>query len=119
MSDFIAQIKGELSLHEAESKMQSFLNKYKNNPLKIQLDIQKSANNAIMSQMKTLGKNAGKAFTQGMNSSGLGLDELKFARQQQKLEKDIQKQLRDIRRFLMMLMKIQVLNGLLIIIIKF
>lgn len=91
MSDFIAQIKGELSLHEAESKMQSFLNKYKNNPLKIQLDIQKSANNAIMSQMKTLGKNAGKAFTQGMNSSGIELDELKFARQQQKLEKDIQK----------------------------
>ena len=91
MSDFIAQIKGELSLRDAESKMQSFLNKYKNNPLKIQLDIQKSANNAIMSQMKTLGKNAGKAFTQGMSASGLGLDELKFARQQQKLEKDIQK----------------------------
>lgn len=91
MSDFIAQIKGELSLRDAESKMQSFLNKYKNNPLKIQLDIQKSANNAIMSQMKTLGKNAGKAFTQGMSANGLGIDELKFARQQQKLEKDIQK----------------------------
>ena len=91
MSDFIAQIKGELSLQDAETRMQSFLNKYKNNPLKIKLDIQQSTNNAIMSQMKSLGKSAGKAFSQGMSSNGFVFDELKFARQQQKFEKKISK----------------------------
>ena len=92
MSDFIAQIKGELSLQEAEAKMQSFLNKYKDNPLKIDIGIDTSSiQSDLISQMKTVGKKTGKIFSESLASSVNISDEIAYGKELQKIQRKINK----------------------------
>ena len=75
MSDFTINIDSKLDLSKARSEMNSFLSEFKNEPIKINVELDpKSINTTnfgkqIQSSFSSAGTNAGKAFTKNMESS--------------------------------------------------
>ncbi len=68
MSDFIANIKAQLDLGTAESEMQSFINKYKNDAIKLKVDLDTTSagannlNQQVQRQFQNAGKTASASY---------------------------------------------------------
>lgn len=75
MSDFTINIDSKLDLSKARSEMNSFLSEFKNEPIKINVELDSKSINTtnfgkqIQSSFSSAGTNAGKAFTKNMEST--------------------------------------------------
>lgn len=92
MSDFIANIKAQLDLGTAESKMQSFINKYKNDPIKLKVDLDTTSvggnnlNQQIQKQFQNAGKTASSSFANAFKNNNYKGDLLNFAEYQKQIK---------------------------------
>lgn len=92
MSDFIANIKAQLDLGTAESKMQSFINKYKNDPIKLKVDLDTTSvggnnlNQQIQKQFQNAGKTASTSFASAFKNNNYKGDLLNFAEYQKQIK---------------------------------
>lgn len=92
MSDFIANIKAQLDLGTAESEMQSFINKYKNDPIKLKVDLDTTSvggnnlNQQIQKQFQNAGKTASSSFTNAFKNNNYKGDLLNFAEYQKQIK---------------------------------
>lgn len=74
MSDFTINIDSNLNLSKAESQMNSFLSKYKNEPIKIKVDVDTKGINTsnfakqIQSSFSSAGMNVGKAYNTALQT---------------------------------------------------
>ena len=92
MSDFIANIKAQLDLGTAESEMQSFINKYKNDPIKLKVDLDTTSaggnnlNQQIQKQFQNAGKTASSSFANAFKNNNYKSDLLNFAEYQKQIK---------------------------------
>lgn len=92
MSDFIANIKAQLDLGTAESEMQSFINKYKNDAIKLKVDIDTTSvggnnlNQQIQKQFQNAGKTASSSFANAFKNNNYKGDLLNFAEYQKQIK---------------------------------
>ena len=97
MSDFIANIKAQLDLGTAESKMQSFINKYKNDPIKLKVDLDTTSvggnnlNQQIQKQFQNAGKTASSSFANAFKSKNYANDILDFANAKKQIDSETKK----------------------------
>lgn len=97
MSDFIANIKAQLDLGTAESKMQSFINKYKNDPIKLKVDLDMTSvggnnlNQQIQKQFQNAGKTASSSFASAFKSKNYANDILDFANAKKQIDSETKK----------------------------
>lgn len=97
MSDFIAQIQAEVDLSSAEKQMQSFLTKYKNDSLSINVELNDSAgkNLDISKQFNNIGRQASQSFSKGFSSVKFNspIDYAKLQKENQKKINSIAQQM--------------------------
>ena len=92
MSDFIANIKAQLDLGTAESEIQSFINKYKNDPIKLKVDLDTTSvggnnlNQQIQKQFQNAGKTASSSFANAFKNNNYKSDLLNFAEYQKQIK---------------------------------
>lgn len=92
MSDFIANIKAQLDLGTAESEMQSFINKYKNDAIKLKVDLDTTSvggnnlNQQIQKQFQNAGKTASSSFANAFKNNNYKGDLLNFAEYQKQIK---------------------------------
>ena len=97
MSDFIANIKAQLDLGTAESKMQSFINKYKNDPIKLKVDLDTTSvgtnnlNQQVQKQFQNAGKTASTSFASAFKSKNYANDILDFANAKKQIDSETKK----------------------------
>ena len=97
MSDFIANIKAQLDLGTAESKMQSFINKYKNDPIKLKVDLDTTSvggnnlNQQVQKQFQNVGKTASTSFASAFKSKNYANDILDFANAKKQIDSETKK----------------------------
>ena len=97
MSDFIANIKAQLDLGTAESKMQSFINKYKNDPIKLKVDLDTTSvgtnnlNQQVQKQFQNAGKTASTSFANAFKSKNYANDILDFANTKKQIDSETKK----------------------------
>lgn len=97
MPDFIANIKAQLDLGTAESKMQSFINKYKNDPIKLKVDLDTTSvggnnlNQQIQKQFQNAGKTASSSFASAFKSKNYANDILDFANAKKQIDSETKK----------------------------
>lgn len=97
MSDFIANIKAQLDLGTAESKMQSFINKYKNDPIKLKVDLDTTSvgannlNQQVQKQFQNAGKTASTSFASAFKSKNYANDILDFANAKKQIDTETKK----------------------------
>lgn len=97
MSDFIANIKAQLDLGTAESEMQSFINKYKNDAIKLKVDLDTTSaggnnlNQQIQKQFQNAGKTASTSFASAFKSKNYANDILDFANAKKQIDSETKK----------------------------
>lgn len=97
MSDFIANIKAQLDLGTAESEMQSFINKYKNDPIKLKVDLDTTTtgannlNQQVQKQFQNVGKTASTSFASAFKSKNYTNDILDFANAKKQIDSETKK----------------------------
>ena len=97
MSDFIANIKAQLDLGTAESEMQSFINKYKNDAIKLKVDIDTTSagtnnlNQQVQKQFQYAGKTASTSFANAFKSKNYANDILDFANAKKQIDSETKK----------------------------
>lgn len=97
MSDFIANIKAQLDLGTAESEMQSFINKYKNDAIKLKVDLDTTSagtnnlNQQVQKQFQYAGKTASTSFTNAFKSKNYANDILDFANAKKQIDSETKK----------------------------
>ena len=97
MSDFIANIKAQLDLGTAESEMQSFINKYKNDAIKLKVDIDTTSagtnnlNQQVQKQYQNIGKTASTSFASAFKSKNYANDILDFANAKKQIDSETKK----------------------------
>ena len=97
MSDFIANIKAQLDLGTAESEMQSFINKYKNDAIKLKVDLDTTSagtnnlNQQVQKQFQYAGKTASTSFANAFKSKNYANDILDFANAKKQIDSETKK----------------------------
>ena len=97
MSDFIANIKAQLDLGTAESEMQSFINKYKNDAIKLKVDLDTTTtgannlNQQVQKQFQNVGKTASTSFASAFKSKNYANDILDFANAKKQIDSETKK----------------------------
>lgn len=97
MSDFIANIKAQLDLGTAESEMQSFINKYKNDAIKLKVDLDTTSagtnnlNQQVQKQFQYAGKTASTSFANAFKSKNYANDILDFANAKKQIDTETKK----------------------------
>lgn len=97
MSDFIANIKAQLDLGTAESEMQSFINKYKNDAIKLKVDLGTTSagtnnlNQQVQKQFQYAGKTASTSFANAFKSKNYANDILDFANAKKQIDSETKK----------------------------